>query len=821
MEGLSVAANGLAIISVAFQLTEACIKLHTFWETVEDAPGEIAAIKEDLRYLISVFKRVESHSNPLGSCLAEGVQHCRAKIADLTLIVERFDNGFQSLSRRKRVRTAFKAALHSKHIQRFRDSLNDAKSTLTLALAHESVIQSLSSRLPTKVKVHDEIERYGTAKAAQRDLLRSTEIDDASGWIAVQSVPSKYVGQRSLRRMKSPNTATLQPLGEMLIKHPSIDYKVQELMLHAIAQTAVTTFESTSMEIFAQDGYTIDACGQLRTKTFVYAENLRYHVNHHVSTFRTALGCAWLRTTTLHHDNKSSKRQRKLQIIRSLILYPTRWLQYMGIQNGLEAVVASGGRSWLFNCNITVTRPVPDDALIFGLCRTGQTRAVEALLEKGMASVVDTSPKGWKPLHFAAAAGHVDLCALLIKGGADKSALVYEGPSDAILSPISLFVSSCTDEHADTKIAMLRLFCECIDIADADSDGWSVHDWLKRAYARERVPISRNSITWLLHLTVNEEYVEFSARNIWSALQHAMRSVSNHARHSNYLEQVLCLSREERSKVSKRHLDALGSWLALRVSGRVLLPMIVNAGSFLQMKGFDWMEDNLTHRQFLQALPSIYSAWCTALLDCIEQVKTYMREELDRFLCELGMAQGAFIRALTRANNLSHNNSSGKLPRTACTHCKDDYGPFACGLVEPARIAVTECVKSGHNANCVCDKVQKAPTISDELPEYTGMLQTDSDNDNDNTHEDDEFFDAQPHVFNDEDLQITPTSSMFTDIATLLYSAQGKMWLGEHSVGERLCSTCLLLKEKYIGKDGLSADFPPMPMSFDGLRVKW
>ena len=270
------------------------------------------------------------------------------------------------------------------------------------------MIQSLSSRLPTKVKVHDEIERYGTAKAAQRDLLRSTEIDDASGWIAVQSVPSKYVGQRSLRRMKSPNTATLQPLGEMLIKHPSIDYKVQELMLHAIAQTAVTTFESTSMEIFAQDGYTIDACGQLRTKTFVYAENLRYHVNHHVSTFRTALGCAWLRTTTLHHDNKSSKRQRKLQIIRSLILYPTRWLQYMGIQNGLEAVVASGGRSWLFNCNITVTRPVPDDALIFGLCRTGQTRAVEALLEKGMASVVDTSPKGWKPLHVSCYACIID-----------------------------------------------------------------------------------------------------------------------------------------------------------------------------------------------------------------------------------------------------------------------------------------------------------------------------------------------------------------------------------------------------------------------------
>jgi hypothetical protein len=102
-------------------------------------------------------------------------------------------------------------------------------------------------------------------------------------------------------------------------------------------------------------------------------------------------------------------------------------------------------------------------------------------------------------------------------------------PSDRLIayyirSPVSLFVASCTDEHADTKIAMLRLFNECIDIADADSDGWTVHDWLKRAYARERVPISRNSITWLLHLTVNEEYVQRAQHLVCLAARNAVRS---------------------------------------------------------------------------------------------------------------------------------------------------------------------------------------------------------------------------------------------------------------------------------------------------------
>lgn len=34
---------------------------------------------------------------------------------------------------------------------------------------------------------------------------------------------------------------------------------------------------------------------------------------------------------------------------------------------------------------------------------------------------------------YAAMAGHTDLCAMLIRAGADKSALVYEGPTESVL----------------------------------------------------------------------------------------------------------------------------------------------------------------------------------------------------------------------------------------------------------------------------------------------------------------------------------------------------------------------------------------------------
>jgi hypothetical protein len=177
-------------------------------------------------------------------------------------------------------------------------------------------------------------------------------------------------------------------------------FHIQQLMLHAIVQTAIASFESTSLEIFAQDGYMIDECGQPRAKTFVYGESLQYRIRHHTSSFRTALGHAWVRTTTIYPtDNATAGR---FQTVTSFVFYPTVWLKFLGFQRGLEAVVSSAGQSWILNCRITVTNALPEDSLIFDLCRTGQTRAVQTLFDKGLASVVDTSPKGWKPLHVRA-----------------------------------------------------------------------------------------------------------------------------------------------------------------------------------------------------------------------------------------------------------------------------------------------------------------------------------------------------------------------------------------------------------------------------------
>ncbi|RAR06532.1 ankyrin repeat-containing protein [Stemphylium lycopersici] len=742
MEGLSIAANGLAVVSAAFQLTEACVKLYRFWESVEDAPQEIAAINEDLQYLITIFRRIESNTEPLGECIAEGIEHCRA-CPKVSRIVERDKIDFDScpgpsMSQRYTISATSNFFRGSQH------NLNLVKSD-----SFSSSSQSIDHVFPTR--------HHPGA------LATYTEQESLPGL----SIWETYVAKTVL--MDSKKNVPNQAIANM---------EIQELMLHAIGQTATPAFESGSLDILARDGYTVDHNGTLRAGTFVYSENLRYRVSHHATSFRTAFGCVWIRKTTLYLPVKVDDADENTQCVTSFIFYPNKWIQWLGVRNGLEAVVASAGRSWLLNCRLTVTRAIPEDSLLFELCKTGQTRAVETLFSKGLGSVVDTSPKGWKPLHFAAAGGHVDLCAMLIEAGADKTALVYEGPSSTILSPISLFVASAHDLHADVKISMLRLFSDCIELTDAKSDGWTVHEWLKRTYLRESVPISQNSITWLLHGAATEESADRS------------------------------------------YIDAIGLWLALRVVGRVLLPMVLSAGSICQIGGFEWVNNDLTHRQYSQALPSIYEAWCRAVLDSTENLERYLRLELEQYLQQTERSRAEFLDAVSYQDTTARSGSARTEPHN-CTQCATNYSSLPDAIVAPIRIAVTECVNANHRFGCVCHELNilDPPTQKAELPEYFGRYDM---NDVEETASEDIFFDAESHLLSNViPSHNSTTSGMFTEVAALLYSAHGRTWLGHYEADELLCAPCFLLRERYIDSDGVIADFSPRPDHFDGLRFRW
>lgn len=365
---------------------------------------------------------------------------------------------------------------------------------------------------------------------------------------------------------------------------------------------------------------------------------------------------------------------------------------------------------------------------------------------------------------------------------------------------------------------MLRLFSDCIDLSESDSDGWTVHEWLKKRFAKERVPISNNSITWLLSMTANEEYVTISATRIWSALQHALRTVLCHEYHNSFLEKALHLQKTERASISQSHLDAISRLIALKVSGRVLLPMVVSAGSFLRIKGFDWITDDLTYREYLQALPTLYSAWCQALLDCVERLEHYIQLEFEEYLNQQCWTRNEFVNAISERNVKAQGSYRLRSYR-ACTRCDNDYSSVPGGLVSPTQIAVSECTQGKYDFDCECQTTcdSTIPPEYAELPKYSGICY-----DGKGEEEfDDIFFDAESEQLDDIASLGTDSCSIFCDVATVLYRSQGRVWMGTYTSKDHLCASCLLIEENFTCDDGLIADFSPVPESFVGLRYKW
>jgi len=111
------------------------------------------------------------------------------------------------------------------------------------------------------------------------------------------------------------------------------------------------------------------------------------------------LGSIWIRTSTLRVSNVGLNSSiGDLEVITSFIFYPASWFSRTGLRYGTEANFQwSPTMGWKFN--VSVIRAVPENSLIFDMCRAGNADGVKLLLSRGDASLKDTSPKGWTPLH--------------------------------------------------------------------------------------------------------------------------------------------------------------------------------------------------------------------------------------------------------------------------------------------------------------------------------------------------------------------------------------------------------------------------------------
>jgi len=70
----------MAVVSLAMQIAEGCKTLHYFWESIRDAPEEIAIIMEDLEYLQSVVQDIARDKSEISAPVLVGLKCCQAKL---------------------------------------------------------------------------------------------------------------------------------------------------------------------------------------------------------------------------------------------------------------------------------------------------------------------------------------------------------------------------------------------------------------------------------------------------------------------------------------------------------------------------------------------------------------------------------------------------------------------------------------------------------------------------------------------------------------------------------------------------------------------
>ena len=78
-----------------------------------------------------------------------------------------------------------------------------------------------------------------------------------------------------------------------------------------------------------------------------------------------------------------------------VVFYPAKWLHRLGVRVGIRmsAIIDNG---WMFTFNSFGA--VPEDSLIFDLCRQGNVAGVKILLNRGDASLECENPQGKTPL---------------------------------------------------------------------------------------------------------------------------------------------------------------------------------------------------------------------------------------------------------------------------------------------------------------------------------------------------------------------------------------------------------------------------------------
>lgn len=257
-----------------------------------------------------------------------------------------------------------------KHVQNFRYSLNDTKMTLAM------IIISKQPQGDSPLSVADL--KSESRNVVPPNLANSASLlPDIKEWIQ-QSVLMGF---------------------EDLVASGTIE------KLQGNAGDRVTEFKTQTFGAYKRDGNCIQQAPMVRSSRHQKQSDAKFprtsRIYHRTRSLGVLFGRIWVRTSTLRLAAESATAGGDVQMITSFTFYPSSWLTRTRLGRGVEASLRSTREGFKFDFNLNPIRAVPNNSTIFQLCRTGDWKAVQKLIQWQQASLRDMDSRGWTPLHVS------------------------------------------------------------------------------------------------------------------------------------------------------------------------------------------------------------------------------------------------------------------------------------------------------------------------------------------------------------------------------------------------------------------------------------
>ncbi|PVH85033.1 hypothetical protein DL98DRAFT_63478 [Cadophora sp. DSE1049] len=450
MDGLSVTSGAIAVVSLAIQIGNGIKKLCDFWDSVQDSPKDVRTIIKQLNIISHIIDEIreeagslQPYSRALSSTHA-ALDSCAESIQTLEEMIAESQPGLACRKRPRRTWAAIKFAWNGDKLKKCQGVLGEMKSTLILATQHSNN-QSQQQTLATITQ--------GVATLLQQ---RSPE-----------SITNATTDSQGIMDHLTALREEYQKVASG-ITNPVARFGFENLMDKALSQLSSGLDISLSTDDTGAEVLPIIFESATRAaRQFPAATNRLTRI--HTSTTSNLLGrvdvfaMVTQRKEKVDAPDDRAKGLGQEQFQTTITFHPSQWLLRVGVSYGIQVLLSKSMQG--FDYRLKSYRAVPDDALVFQKSEMGDNEALQKLFSNHQASAWDTNSRGLTPLFFAARAGKLQTCKLLLSQGADLEARARN--NDTVASYACLRSSqngrplTCR-EHID----VLRMLVDDLDFLD-------------------------------------------------------------------------------------------------------------------------------------------------------------------------------------------------------------------------------------------------------------------------------------------------------------------------------------------------------------------